>query len=81
MAVEKTTSKINDATPATVPTKSKPPKLTANPYEVGGMLGKSHNFVRRLVRDGVLPSLPGHNIRIPLIAVQRYLESLSGGAK
>jgi hypothetical protein len=62
------------ATPSTsAPT---PPKLTANPYETAKMLGIGHVQVRELVRSGTLPTLPGRNINIPLIAIERYLERL-----
>ena len=57
------------------------PKLTANPYEAGAMLGIGHNQVRELVRAGTLPTLPGRNVNIPLIAIERYLERLAGGEK
>lgn len=69
----------------TLPTPSTPktttPKLTANPYEAGAMLGIGHNQVRELVRAGTLPTLPGRNVNIPLIAIERYLERLAGGEK
>ena len=55
-----------------------PPKLTANPNEAAKMLGIGHVQVRQLVRAGDLPTLPGRNINIPLIAIERYLERLGG---
>jgi Helix-turn-helix domain len=56
------------------------PKLTFNPYETAKMLGIGHVQVRQLVRAGDLPTLPGRNINIPLIAIERYLERLTGSA-
>lgn len=79
MAVEKTTSKINDVAP--IVQNPKPQRLTCNAYRAGEMLGISHNTIREMVRRGELPSLPGRNINIPLIAIERYLEGLAGGAR
>jgi excisionase family DNA binding protein len=67
------TSKTTDAAPT--------PRLTRNPYEAAELLGIGHNQVRDLVRSGDLPTLPGRNINIPLIAIERYLERLAGGEK
>jgi hypothetical protein len=81
MTASAMTSKSTDVSPTPSTPKTTPPKLTANPYEAGAMLGIGHNQVRQLVRAGDLPTLPGRNVNIPLIAIQRYLERLAGGEK
>jgi hypothetical protein len=73
MAAQTITSKTSDVAPT--------PRLTRNPYEAGTMLGIGHNQVRALVRAGELPTLPGRNLNIPLIAIERYLERLVEGEK
>ena len=54
------------------------PRLTANAYEAAPMLGIGHHQVRALVRSGELPTLPGRNVNIPIVAIHRYLERLGG---
>jgi Helix-turn-helix domain len=83
MTAQTITGKTADvaSTPAAVSTHAtNTPKLTYNPAETAKMLGIGHVQVRQLVRAGDLPTLPGRNINIPLIAIERYLERL-GGAK
>ena len=75
MTTATVTSKTTDVAPTHA---TNTPKLTANPYETAKMLGIGHVQVRQLVRAGNLPTLPGRNINIPLIAIERYLEQLGG---
>jgi excisionase family DNA binding protein len=72
MAAQAITSKENSVSPT--------PRLTRNPYEAAEILGIGHNQVRQLVRAGELPTLPGRNVNIPLVAIERYLERLTGSA-
>ena len=72
------TSNETAAVSTTATTTAKLARLTRNPYEAGAILGIGHNQVRELVRSGDLPTLPGRNINIPLIAIERYLERLGG---
>jgi excisionase family DNA binding protein len=48
-----------------------------NSYEAAKKLGVGHNRVRELVRAGTLRALPGRNIRIPIKALEDYLETAS----
>ena len=55
---------------------TKPPvvqKRVLNVFETGAMIGKGHNAVRELVRDGKIRALPRRNIKIPLVAIQEFL--------
>jgi Helix-turn-helix domain len=79
MTTDVLTSKITDVVPIPPTSTLVPPKLTFNAYETAKMLGIGHVQVRQLVRAGDLPTLPGRNINIPLVAIERYLENLSGG--
>jgi excisionase family DNA binding protein len=73
MAAQAITSKENPVAPTL--------RLTRNPYEAAEILGIGHNQVRQMVRAGELPTLPGRNVNIPLIAIEKYLERLAGGER
>jgi excisionase family DNA binding protein len=55
-------------------------RLVLTSYEVAQKLGCGHNRVRELIRAGLLRALPGRNIRIPVQALEQYLETASRGA-
>jgi excisionase family DNA binding protein len=58
------------------------PKLTLTTLEVVSLTGISRDQVQNLVKDGVLPNVTGNNkrIRIPRIALEKYLSN-AGGTK
>jgi excisionase family DNA binding protein len=49
------------------------PKLILSTREAAKAIGIGHNAVRDLVYAGVLKSLPGRNIRIPLVQIEQYI--------
>ena len=71
-------TEISSKETAAIPTPATRPKLTVNPHEAAPMLGVGHHQVRQLVRSGKLPTLPGRNVNIPIVAIHRYLEQLGG---
>jgi excisionase family DNA binding protein len=62
-------------------TDTKNTRLTRNPAEAAELLGIGHMRVRELVRSGELATLPGRNINIPLVSIERYLERITGAQK